>query len=85
MVGQSIVDCFFASPLPLLLGAVSGKICENRWAAVQCSSGGMQTHYRRGDGLLPSPHTELCLGKDKMKIFEGLSKSKNMVFNVKKL
>jgi hypothetical protein len=29
--------------------------------------------------------TTLCMGKNKMKIFEGLSKSKNMVFNLKKL
>ncbi len=30
-------------------------------------------------------HSELCTEKNKMKIFEGLSNSKNMVVNVKKL
>jgi hypothetical protein len=30
-------------------------------------------------------HIELCTGKNKIKIFEGLSNNKNMVFNVKKL
>jgi hypothetical protein len=29
--------------------------------------------------------SELCTVKNKIKIFEGVSKSKNMVFNVKKL
>ncbi len=29
--------------------------------------------------------TTLCMGKNKMKIFEGLSKSKNTVFDLKKL
>ncbi len=33
----------------------------------------------------PNYNSELCTEKNKMKIFEGLSNSKNMVFNVKKL
>jgi hypothetical protein len=35
--------------------------------------------------LPPKHHSELCVELKKMKIFEGLNKSKNMVFNVKKL
>jgi hypothetical protein len=38
----------------------------------------------RGDGLQPDYHSELSVEKNKMKIFEGLNNSKNMVFNVKK-
>jgi hypothetical protein len=35
--------------------------------------------------LPPRHHSELCAELKNMKIFEGLSNSKNMVFNVKKL
>jgi hypothetical protein len=35
--------------------------------------------------MLPNHHSELCIEKNKMKIFEGLSNSKYIVFNVKKL
>jgi CDGSH-type Zn-finger protein len=47
--------------------------------------GNEQTICRCGDGLGPDHHSDFCAGKNKMKIFEGLSNSKNMVFNVKKL
>jgi hypothetical protein len=49
------------------------------------SGGDEQTHCHHGDSLLPNHHSELWAGKNKIKIFKGLSKSKNMVFNVKKL
>jgi hypothetical protein len=51
----------------------------------KCSGRDKWTHYCHGDGLPPNHHSQLCAEKNKMKIFEGLSKSKNMVFNVKKL
>jgi hypothetical protein len=42
------------------------------------------THCHCGDGLPPNHHLELCKEQKNMKIFEGLSNSKNMVFIVKK-
>jgi hypothetical protein len=40
---------------------------------------------RRGDRLPPRHYSELCGECQNIKIFEGLSNSKIMVFNVKKL
>jgi hypothetical protein len=42
-------------------------------------------HCLRGDGLPLRHHLEFCTDWKNIKIFEGLSNSKNMVFNVKKL
>jgi hypothetical protein len=49
------------------------------------SGGDERIRCRRGDRLLPKHHSELCVECLNIKIFEGLSNSKNMVFNVKKL
>jgi hypothetical protein len=51
----------------------------------KCSGKEERTCCRCGDCLPANNHSELCAGKNKMKIFEGFSNSKNMVFNVKKL
>jgi hypothetical protein len=48
-------------------------------------SGDKKTCCCHGDGLPPNHHSELCAENNKMKIFEGLSNSKKIVFNVKKL
>jgi hypothetical protein len=79
---------FFAGPALTPLGAVSGKISTDgrrskRWH--KCSSGDERTRCRHGNGLPPSQDSQLCMEKNKMKIFEGLSNSQNMVFSVKKL
>jgi hypothetical protein len=53
---------------------------------ITTSEGGdEQTRCCFGDGLPPNHHSDFCAGKNKMKIFESLSNSKNMFFNVKKL
>jgi hypothetical protein len=51
----------------------------------KCSGGEGWTRFCHGDGSPPNHHSELCVGKNKMKIFKGLSSSKNMVLNVKNL
>ncbi len=49
------------------------------------SGGDERIRCRRGVRLPPKYHSELCAECQNIKIFEGLSNSKNMVFNVKKL
>jgi hypothetical protein len=49
------------------------------------SSGNGRTRCCHGVRLPPRHHSELCAECENIKIFEGLSNSKNMVFNVKEL
>jgi hypothetical protein len=51
----------------------------------KCSSRDRQTPCHHRDGLPLNHHLELCAEWKNMKISEGLSNSKNMVFNTKKL
>jgi hypothetical protein len=67
------------------LGAVSRKISENRWVQkIEKIKPWGQVGL-----LLPwrclAIESELCAGKNKMKIFKDNSNCKNMVFNVEKL
>jgi hypothetical protein len=54
-----------------------------RWC--KFSGGDGRTPCRRGDGLSPNHHFKLCVEDKNIKIFEDLSNSKNMVFDVKNL
>jgi hypothetical protein len=47
--------------------------------------GGERTPWRHIDRLPQCPHSEFCEGQQHFKIWEDLSNSKNMVFNVRKL
>jgi hypothetical protein len=81
---------FFVGLPPSPLGAVTRKISKNQWTGAKrwihkCSGGEEQIRCRHGDGFQPNHHSQLYAEKNKMKIFKGLSKCKNMVFNVKKL
>jgi hypothetical protein len=54
-----------------------------RWH--KCSGGDERIRCHYGDGLSPNHHSELCTEKNKIRTLKGLSNSKNLVFNVKKL
>jgi hypothetical protein len=88
-VGRAIVDCFLRVRCRRCWGLWAERLAKtDRWWSKRwrkCSGGDEQTCCRRGDGLPPNYHSELYAETNKMKIFEGLSNSKNMVFNVKKL
>ncbi len=85
------VNCglFFADAPLSLLGAVCGKISEIARQQPKLlrkySGGDEQIRCCRGDRLPPRNHSELCAEWKNMKIFEGLSKNKIMVLNMKKL
>ncbi len=69
-----------------LLAERLAKSARQRPKLLQKYSGGDERiRCLRGDRLPLRHHSELCAECQNIKIFEGLSNSKDMVFNVKKL
>jgi hypothetical protein len=88
-VGRSIVDYFLRVRRRRRWGLWAERLAKSprqRPKLLRKYSGGDErTRCRRGVHLPPRHHSELCAELKNMKIFEGLSNSKNMVVNVKKL
>jgi hypothetical protein len=75
----AVGHCEWQDKSNLLGGGLSDGI------TVAAGTGGPRCRCRHGDGLLPNHYSELYTEWKNMKISEGLSNSKNMVFNVRKL